>query len=107
VAKLSTGKATLPGQKQVWRSPDGDVVALLGEEGPTGGEPLLEEAMRGGRITRSGGWEAARDRFAAEMERLPKDLRSLEASPQQVQRSAGLERLTEEVRAGIRERELG
>ena len=28
VLKLSAGKATAPGRKQVWRGPDGDVLSL-------------------------------------------------------------------------------
>src|SRR5262249_43095462 len=46
VLKLSAGKATLPGAKQVWRRSEGarfggDVVTLAGEDGPPGAEPLL------------------------------------------------------------------
>ncbi|HZA61089.1 MAG TPA: nicotinate phosphoribosyltransferase [Actinomycetota bacterium] len=106
VAKLSTGKATLPGRKQVWRTPDGDVVGLLDEAAPPGGEPLLAEVMRDGRTTVAGGWHAARDRFTTELEALPASLRTLDATPPRVRRSAALEELTEEVRADIRRREL-
>lgn len=49
--KLSTGKMTLPGRKQVYRRfdrrvADGDVVGVPGEQGL--GEPLLVEVMRKG-----------------------------------------------------------
>jgi nicotinate phosphoribosyltransferase len=53
VAKLSAGKRTLPGSKQLWRHSaggcaTGDVVALAGEAVP-GGRPLLAKVMEGGR----------------------------------------------------------
>jgi len=49
VMKLSgsPAKATSPGRKQVWRSDTGDVIGLHDEE--LEGEPLLVEAMRGGK----------------------------------------------------------
>jgi nicotinate phosphoribosyltransferase len=54
VMKLSTGKATWPGPKQVWRTtrPDGtieDRVARADEPGPAGATPLLTDAMTDGR----------------------------------------------------------
>ena len=53
VAKLSAGKRTLPGIKQVWRRSDaasatGDVIALSDEPVPAG-RPLLTKVMEGGR----------------------------------------------------------
>ncbi|WP_338148193.1 nicotinate phosphoribosyltransferase [Neoroseomonas eburnea] len=45
--KLSEGKRTLPGRKQVFRTATGDTVALAGEDLP--GEPLLRQVMAGGR----------------------------------------------------------
>ena len=54
--KLSTGKTSLPGRKQVYRSRDDegrflrDTIALAGEPVPDGAEPLLKEVMRGGRV---------------------------------------------------------
>src|SRR5437588_2175914 len=50
MAKRSTGKATLPGAKQVWRRPGfgGDVLALWDEPNPVpDAEPLLEEVDLG------------------------------------------------------------
>jgi nicotinate phosphoribosyltransferase len=49
VMKLSStaAKTTSPGRKQVWRSEDGDVIGLADEE--LDGQPLLVEAMHGGR----------------------------------------------------------
>ncbi len=50
VCKLSAGKVTLPGAKQVWRRPGiRDVIGLADEAGPAGGLPLLEPVMQGGR----------------------------------------------------------
>ncbi|HYZ93023.1 MAG TPA: nicotinate phosphoribosyltransferase [Actinomycetota bacterium] len=45
-AKLSPEKATLPGEKQVFRSEDGDVIGLRSERLP--GRPLLEPVWRDG-----------------------------------------------------------
>ncbi len=45
--KLSLGKRILPGAKQVFRRPEGDVLALAEEDLP--GEPLLRPMMAGGR----------------------------------------------------------
>lgn len=50
VAKISDtpAKTSNPGRKQVWRSPDGDVIGLEGEK--HAGEPLLVKMMEGGKI---------------------------------------------------------
>ena len=80
--KLSTGKRTLPGRKQVFReSADGrltrDVIAREGETLP--GRPLLRTVMRGGQRTDEGRepLETARERAQAEIAALPARLRSL------------------------------
>jgi len=108
VAKLSTHKETLPGRKQAWRRPGfgGDVLGLRGEDGPRGSEPLLVPVMRGGRRTTSDGLAEARDRFAAELAALPERLRWLDAGPERVEHSPGLDALTRDVRRAIEEREL-
>jgi nicotinate phosphoribosyltransferase len=54
IMKLSPGKHTFPGRKQVWRVVrDGaavkDVIALADEAGPSGGRPLLTRVMKDGR----------------------------------------------------------
>jgi nicotinate phosphoribosyltransferase len=54
VVKLSPGKETWPGPKQVWRIADGgtivrDVIAGADEPAPPGGSPLLACVMREGR----------------------------------------------------------
>jgi nicotinate phosphoribosyltransferase len=58
VMKLSAGKETWPGRKQVWRVVEEglasrDVVALDGESPPPNASPLLVPVMRGGRRTAS------------------------------------------------------
>jgi len=83
--KLSTGKATLPGRKQVFRvSGDRgyvhDVIALEDEASP-GGVPLLQQVMTGGR--RSGDREqlaAIQERCSNTLAALPEALRSLDSS---------------------------
>lgn len=46
--KTSPGKVSLPGRKQVWRSPAGDVIAFEHEPGPAGARPLLATVWRDG-----------------------------------------------------------
>jgi nicotinate phosphoribosyltransferase len=80
VMKLSTGKLTAPGRKQVYRPPDmsGDIVALRDEPAPEGHEPLLEPVMKGGRrVGGPGSLAAARERFALDLARLPLAARDL------------------------------
>jgi nicotinate phosphoribosyltransferase len=48
VMKLSEGKATLPGAKQIHRGPGGDLLALRDEPSPPGHQPLLVPVMRRG-----------------------------------------------------------
>ncbi|HYH28486.1 MAG TPA: nicotinate phosphoribosyltransferase [Actinomycetota bacterium] len=107
VAKLSPRKATLPGRKQVWRGPDGDLLGLAEEPDPEGTRPLLEEVMRGGKRLTAEGMEAARERFNLEVEALPDRLRSLDAAPTTPTLTPRLRALNEEVQRDIRARELG
>jgi nicotinate phosphoribosyltransferase len=98
VLKLSEGKATLPGPKQVWRRlpVTEDVLATREEGGPDGYEPLLVPVMRGGSRT------GPPDTVAQARERLDRDLASLPAAardlrdpePPRVRVSGGLEQLT-------------
>lgn len=83
VLKLSTGKATLPGAKQVFRG-DGltDVIGLRHELPRPGTAPLLEPVMvQGERLagaTDPGeALEVARRRFEADLDRLPEAARRL------------------------------
>jgi nicotinate phosphoribosyltransferase len=81
--KRSSGKATWPGRKQVWRnySPDermaGDVLSIESDDHL--GEPLIQLVMRGGRrIAPSPPLADVRVRAARDLERLPEPLRRLE-----------------------------
>ena len=84
--KLSEHKATWPGRKQVYRSyaeddsMAGDVVALDEETRP--GEALLRAVMRGGRrLQPADSVGAIRERAAAQLDRLPAALKSLDPAP--------------------------
>jgi nicotinate phosphoribosyltransferase len=84
VLKLSEGKRTWVGQKQVFRSRDergqfaGDVFGLAEEEGPLGAEPLLETVMTDGRLARSHpSLLEARRHCAAQLAALPEEFRRL------------------------------
>jgi nicotinate phosphoribosyltransferase len=103
VLKLSPGKATLPGSKQVWRRVEdgvfaGDVVCLRDEEPPANAVPLLEPAVPGGDL------ETARARAAAQRAALAPAHRALDAGPYPVGIGAGLAALRDEVAAEIRMR---
>jgi len=81
--KRSSGKATWPGCKQVFRQFDasgrcaGDTVALTSETYP--GEPLLNEVMRSGkRLAPSPPLALARAHCAAQLATLPPGLRRLD-----------------------------
>jgi nicotinate phosphoribosyltransferase len=81
--KLSEGKATWPGRKQVWRVYDtdwrmrGDILSVETDKHP--GETLIEPIMRGGkRIGPAPTLAQIRERAAAELKRLPEPLRRLE-----------------------------
>ncbi len=81
--KLSEGKATWPGRKQVWREYDaqgrmaGDILSLQTDQQK--GEPLLVPVMRAGkRIAPSPSLAQIRTRAAADLARLPERLRRLE-----------------------------
>ena len=101
--KRSTGKATWPGRKQVWRhyGADGrmtrDVLSVEEDEQP--GERLIELVMKGGhRLTPKPALAEARTRASHALERLPEPLRRLErgrSSPVEV--ADALNRLASEV----------
>jgi nicotinate phosphoribosyltransferase len=82
--KLSEGKQTWPGRKQVWRSFDaqgrmrGDVLSL--EDDTQNGDALVVPVMRGGkRIEPAPSLAQIRARAARDLARLPEPLRRLEA----------------------------
>ncbi len=105
VMKLSPGKATFPGAKQVVRGPspaDGDVLALRDEPAPDGYEPLLVPVMRGGQPVTppdpAGEVRAARARFDADLAWLPEAARRLtDPEPVVVRPSARLSAQREQV----------
>lgn len=84
--KRSTGKATWPGRKQVYRTVGsdgrlaGDRVTLEGDAQP--GEPLIARVMADGRrLAPPPDLAATRAHAAAELQRLPEPLRRLESEP--------------------------
>ncbi len=90
VLKLSTGKASIPGEKQVFRRRDpagrlaGDVIALRDEEAPPSGgeglssEPLLRQVMRGGRaMGEVPGLDEARELLRRDLEALDDGVKAL------------------------------
>ena len=80
MAKRSTGKATLPGAKQVWRRPGfgGDVLGLWDEPDPApGAEPLLEEVEVDATTDDRDAVGKARERFDADWSILPTEYRDL------------------------------
>jgi nicotinate phosphoribosyltransferase len=81
--KRSTGKATWPGRKQVWRAFDaygrmsGDTISV--DDDPQRGEPLLRPFMREGlRIAPPTSLAQSRERAARNLTQLPEHLRDLE-----------------------------
>ncbi|MGH2817427.1 MAG: nicotinate phosphoribosyltransferase [Actinomycetota bacterium] len=102
--KLSTGKATLPGRKQVFRFQneifDYDLIGLEGEEVP-GSRPLLEKVMESGRrLAEPEPLEALQERCRSALGLLPPRLKHLEPArrPYQVQRSTRLDELVRDMR---------
>jgi nicotinate phosphoribosyltransferase len=103
VLKLSPGKITAPGPKQVFRR-DGmtrDLVALRSERCPPGCRPILERAMLGGRRVRARDTlPAARARFEEDLAELPAAAKALRSpTPPPVERSDRLRELIERVSA--------
>jgi nicotinate phosphoribosyltransferase len=98
VVKLSTGKRTLPGEKQVWRGPGGDLLGLREEDQP--GEALLTQVMSGGtRVGDAGTIELAHARFVRELAGVPAEALSLETPKPRVARISGaLTALAEQAR---------
>jgi nicotinate phosphoribosyltransferase len=81
--KLSEGKATWPGRKQVWRAYDaqgnmrGDILSVESDQQP--GETVIIQVMRGGkRLAPAPTLAQIRERAASELKRLPEPLRRLE-----------------------------
>jgi len=109
--KLSGRKRFHPGRKQVYRQSagghfTGDRIARLDEPAPDG-QPLLVEVMRGGERTEAGraGLEAARQRAADQLARLPEPLRRMDPAdaPYPVRPTEALEALRAEVAEALGE----
>ena len=106
VMKLSEGKVSLPGVKQIFRRRNedgtlyGDIVGLQEEPGPVDAEPLLEEVMAGGvRTGPSAPLAELRDRFRDEFASLDSRFKDLRRPPHfPVSISPRLQRMTAEVR---------
>lgn len=107
--KLSTGKQTLPGRKQVFREYDdgaiGDVIGRRGED--LDGRSLLVEVMRGGERTEAGhtDLDTARERAANEIAKLPDAIRGLAPAdePYPVELSTELESYLHQVRQRVKQ----
>src|SRR6516164_5768338 len=106
--KQSTGKATWPGRKQVWRKLDaagrmcGDVLSV--ETDRLAGEPLLHMVMEQGRRTAPGpALTEIRTRAARDLARLPEPMQRLEgAAPYPVEIGAALRRMAGDVDRRLR-----
>jgi nicotinate phosphoribosyltransferase len=92
--KLSAGKRSWPGRKQVYRGSDHDVIALA-DEPALPGRPLLTQVMaRGQRVGEPEPLTDLQARRAAAVAALPADLRHLDRKTSfPVRRSAALEGL--------------
>ena len=114
VMKLSEGKATLPGAKQVFRGHGcTDVLALRSEKPPERTEPLLEPVLQAGRRCGpprppAAAVAAARRRFHTDITELPDALRAVN-HPEQLHpvTSDRLRALSEHVRQQLEADELG
>jgi nicotinate phosphoribosyltransferase len=95
VMKLSPGKITAPGAKQIYRAPGGDVLALREEPSRPGHEALLVPVMRAGqRLSGPEPLTEAQQRCRADLAWLPPAARALRGpAPMPVQISEQLESL--------------
>ena len=106
--KLSSGKRTLPGRKQVWRVADGGIAShdVMGLDDETGqdGRALLSRVMRGGvRVAPIARLAEVRQRCASRVAQLPAALRALDGgSPYAVRISVALDQMARSavIRAG-------
>jgi nicotinate phosphoribosyltransferase len=107
--KLSTGKATWPGPKQVWRTcPPGalpeDYLGTADETGPSGARPLLVPVMERGQRLRRESLTALRQRAHDELASLPGSALRLQAPAAVLVRfSATLRQLRDEVAGRVRQ----
>jgi nicotinate phosphoribosyltransferase len=112
IMKLSEGKATLPGRKQVFRFTDKqgffvrDVIALADEK--VGGEPLLVKVMESGKITHAlPALGEVRAAAAENLSKLPEDYKKLTDAPAYpVELSRVLENVITKLRQKLTENEI-
>ncbi len=113
VLKLSSGKKTLVGEKQVFRRFEdkqmaGDTIALRSESLPDQ-QPLLSPVMKEGKRTEPApSLEQLRQRFARRLAALPESVCSIQKpKPYPVRLGKALEALQNQVICQVREKELG
>jgi nicotinate phosphoribosyltransferase len=114
VMKLSSGKVSLAGPKQVFRQKDeqglfkGDLIGLLEEE-VADSESLLETVMQDGkRLLPPEPLPKIQERFREEFNLLPEAYKDLEGNPNYpVEITPQLQALQDQVRREIGEKELG
>lgn len=112
IMKLSEGKATLPGRKQVFRFTDKqgflekDVIALADEKAE--GEPLLVKVMENGRITRAlPSLGEVRAIAAKNLSKLPEKYKKITDAPvYPVELSQALEDLIKKLRQELTKNEV-
>jgi len=112
IMKLSKGKVTLPGRKQVLRFKDEngcfikDVIALEGEK--INGEPLLVKVVEKGKIVHDlPSLEEIRKRALENLSNLPNKYKKLKGAPRYpVQLSLGLKKLIKELRRTLKTTEV-
>jgi nicotinate phosphoribosyltransferase len=114
VLKLSTGKKTLVGRKQVYRRTQGDqfamdLIAMRQEKEEIDGEPLLETVMKGGqRRQPTESLDDIHERFLKDFGALSETVKKIEnPDSYPVEVSPGLEELQKEVIHEVIEKELG
>jgi nicotinate phosphoribosyltransferase len=101
--KLSEGKSTLPGRKQVWRAAEHDTLGVDGES--CDGRPLLAPVVeRGRRVGEPVAIEELQQRCARAVAALPPRLRELGPAdpPYEVRVSARLQAMVDELTAAHR-----
>jgi nicotinate phosphoribosyltransferase len=103
VMKLSIGKATAPGPKQVFRAGrlDRDVIGLRDDDPPAGYDPLLIPVMAGGRrVAPPVSIADGRARFERDLEALPESARRITGPvAPRPGHTPGFEQLAERARA--------